>query len=97
MAMEGEGEKNNFRRFMQFVFKNNDELRPIPPIYVVFYSKNEYRAFKRQIKHLSRDITPLQNRQFFVYQRYPWAVQPHLSIGTRPFSFLMSKDELILK
>ena len=46
-TVEDFGDENNFRRFMQFVFKSTDEGRPIPPLYVVFYSKNEYRAFKR--------------------------------------------------
>ena len=32
-----EDDENGFRRYVQFVFKNRDVSRVMPPIYIVFY------------------------------------------------------------
>ena len=83
MDFAEEEKEEDFRRFVMFVFKNRDENKPMAPWYIVFYSKPEYVAFKKQIKHLFRGVSLLENKQFFIYQRYPWPVQNHLSMKSR--------------
>ena len=39
--------EEEFRRFVMFVFKNRDESKSMAPLYIVFYSKPEYVAFKK--------------------------------------------------